>query len=147
MAAILERIRKRMFSRDAKRAMSFHELAARIAGGNEPGQDLIDRTLDDCGKSFEELAVEVGRVEERKGFAEAVANGEAAEADIVRIDRDLAKAAAEFDAAQQAYRERIAPVEQERQRLLAVVGVANQARRNLLRTAGPEKEAALKHSQ
>lgn len=134
IASLIERIAGKQRERQAARAADFRSLVARIADGQEPDADTVDRVLQDAGKSLDELRQAVERLHHRRQLREQLDRLPALASERQEIEKQIAAADAALEAAEKKHSETTGPLVARLQQIRELVAAAEAAKRQLADT-------------
>jgi chromosome segregation ATPase len=116
----------------------------RIADSDEPDADYVTEVLDECGKSLDDLRLAVELLQERRELKAKLNTVPRLSAERSRIERQIAAADAELEAADKKHAETVYPLQNELEVLKEQVWAGEQARTKLHDTcADPNLRAQL----
>jgi len=134
IATMIERIVGKQRERQAARAADFRELVAQIADGKEPDADFVAQVLHEAGKSLDELKAAVESLQQRRELRQKLDSVPRLMAKWREIEKQIAAADAELEAAEQHHDDVVLPLQGELAELSREIVAGEQARGELQRT-------------
>lgn len=143
MATVLEKLFGRQREREQARASDYHDLAMQIAQGVHPDEEYVDAVLHAAGRTAEQLASEVARIERRLTLVDQLANVEALSQEKEHLAEQLARAGDKLERAKRAYNAVAQPINHRLAVVRNEILQSRDARQELLRTADEQLRESL----
>ena len=103
MLDLLQRLKTRKAESEITRRDQWLGLVQAVVDGDEPDDDNLLTTLDDCGKSLDELEAAVALVNRRKAWVAQIEAAPGARAELVQLGQQQTAAKAVLDEAAKVY--------------------------------------------
>lgn len=142
--SILDRITGRQRERERASLSEFDALVKQICDGKQPSEDAVDAALRIAGKSLEDLAAAVERLNRRRTWAATIAKSVGVDTALAALNDRQAKADKALEEATLQHAREVNPIIAERQKLAALESAAMDARRELQATANPDLKTKVK---
>jgi hypothetical protein len=134
IATLMERIVGKQRARQAAKSADFYDLVVQIADGKEPDADLVAETLRDTDKSFDDLQKAVELLQRRRQLRKQWNGVADLAAQRRQLERQVADADRELEAAEQKHYDTVQPLYGESQQLKEAEQEGEKAKRELLDT-------------
>lgn len=138
LTSLLEKIVGRQAQRERARVASYQDTVRRIADGEEPDADDLDRVLSEAGKSLDHLKAGVELLQRRRELRAQLDELPALAAERKDIEAQLATAARELEAAEQRHAAVVKPLLGRRSDIIQANFAADRARKELTDTCADE---------
>lgn len=135
MLDLLQRLKMRKAESEFTRRDQWLGLVQVVADDDPPDDDNLLTTLDDCGKSLDELEAAVALVKQRREWTAQMATVPAARAEAAAIETERTAARVELFDAQSKYNERLKALSEREQAVIAVLSTGETARQSLQGTS------------
>ena len=144
IATMIDRIVGKQRERQVARAADFRDVVVQIADGKEPDADFVAQVLHEAGKSVEDLRQAVELLHRRRDLRQKLDSVPRLMAQRQEIERKIAAANCDLEAADQRHTEAVVPLQAELADLREQTFAGDQARGELQRTcADPDLLARL----
>ena len=148
MLDLLQRLKTRKAESEITRRDQWLGLVQVVAHDDPPDDDNLLTTLEDCGKSLDELEAAVELVKRREAWATQIEAAPGARAELVQLNQQQAAAKAVLDEAAKAYDEVRKSIGELARRAQQIVDQADLARRELQGSSTcPELKARIQAAQ
>lgn len=138
MLNLLQRLKARKAESEITLRDQWLGLVQAVADDDEPDDDNLLATLDDCGKSLDELEAAVALVKQRCEWAAQIEAVPAAKVEIQMIEAERKAATDEINIAIRKHNDRIKVFPLQEQQAISVMQVADLARQRLSETCTDE---------
>lgn len=138
MLDLLQRLKARKTEGEITLRDQWLGLVQAVADDDPPDDDNLLTTLDDCGKSLDELEAAVALVKQRREWAAQMAGAADARAESAACESERKAARVELFDAQSKYNERVNALSEREQKAAAVLTTADLARQKLQETSSDQ---------